>query len=128
LGIVDIKRMLVTVSALPPIDVNTATKAELITIEGITPNIADHIIKDRPYRTVEDVQGVVPRFLFEKIRARITVASNPRIATPTTSQPPRGGIQVIQGNMIQNLKFERKRDDAPVDKNTSPASDPKTPQ
>jgi hypothetical protein len=143
--------LLIQVPTPAPIDVNAATKTELITIEGITPNIADNIIRDRPYKTVEDVQGAVPRFLFERIRPRITVTSNPRIAvtpspvtsnpriavtpspvfsnprifmtpSPVTPQPQRRSIQVIQGNRIENLRFEAKEKEAqiPSDKSNSP--------
>jgi hypothetical protein len=116
--------LLIQVTTPAPIDVNAATKTELITIEGITPNIADNIIRDRPYKTVEDVQGAVPRFLFERIRPRITVNSSPRIAVtprPATPQPQRG-IQVIQGNRIETLTFEAKEKGfrIPSDKSNSP--------
>jgi hypothetical protein len=92
---------------IPPIDVNTATKAELMTIEGISPMVADHIIRDRPYKTVEDVDGGVPRFLFEKIRARITVTSVRAVTpNPVIPQPQHRQIQVISGNKIDKVQFE----------------------
>ena len=111
----------------PRIDVNTATKTELLTIEGISPTVADHIIRDRPYKTVEEVQGPVPRFLFEKIRERITVTSRPGIAatpSPITPSPvnlqPRREIQVISGKRIEKAPFEaregEKAVEVPVDK------------
>jgi hypothetical protein len=91
------------------IDVNTATKAELTTIPGISPTVADHIIRDRPYQTVEDVQGPVPRFMFEKIRTRITVTSSTGNAvTPISGapQPQRREVQVIRGNRIEKILFD----------------------
>ena len=108
--------LLIQVTVPAPIDVNTATRAELVAIEGITPTVADHIIRDRPYKTVEDVQGVVPRFLFERIRTRITVTSSPVTSSPSSHrnavtpipgnpQPQRKAIQVIQGNRVENLPF-----------------------
>jgi len=109
--------LLAQVTTPVPIDVNTATKAELVTIEEITPNVADHIIRDRPYKTVEDVQGVVPRFVFERIRARIMVTSNPVTPLPVTPPQRRG---VIKGQRIENLIFEKreeeKKADPPVNK------------
>ena len=111
----------------PRINVNTATKTELLTIEGITPTVADHIIRDRPYKTIEDVQGPVPRFLFEKIREKITVTSSPGIANtpiPVTPQPQRSEIQVIKGTRIEKVQFEERQKekavDVPVEKSNPP--------
>ena len=122
----------------PPIDVNTATKVELLTIEGITPTVADHIIRDRPYTTVEDVQGGVPRFLFEKIRTRITVTSSPLNAitrvprtVPGTPASQPFQIQVIQGNRIDRVRFEAPPQEnaveVPADKSNPPSTEPKKP-
>ena len=67
-----------------PIDINTATKEELTSLPAVTPNIADRIIKGRPYKSVDDLQGSVPRFEFDKIRPRIYVAPISTAGSPVT--------------------------------------------
>jgi Helix-hairpin-helix motif len=98
-----------------PIDINTATKEELTSLPAVTPNIADRIIKGRPYKSVDDVQGSVPRFEFDKIRPRIYVAPSPLAMTPSPIQvtPRRVNIQTIQGNKIESLTFEKKEEAPP---------------
>lgn len=57
------------------ININTATKVELMTMDGIGEVLADRIIDGRPYAKVEDlktVRGIGERTL-EKIQDRITV-------------------------------------------------------
>jgi competence protein ComEA len=58
-----------------PLDLNTATAAELEALPGIGPKIAAAIIAGRPYSTVEDllrVKGIGPATL-EKLRPYVTV-------------------------------------------------------
>jgi competence protein ComEA len=43
---------------LPRVNVNTATAAELQTIRGIGPALAQRIIEGRPYQSVEDLDRV----------------------------------------------------------------------
>jgi competence protein ComEA len=60
---------------LAPLDINTATVAELEALPGIGPKMAEAIIASRPYSTVEDllrVKGIGPATL-EKLRPYITV-------------------------------------------------------
>jgi DNA uptake protein ComE-like DNA-binding protein len=56
------------------LDVNVATKAELMTIPGFTDAIADKIIAGRPYPTKAHLvtRNVIPMGLFQGIRDRIT--------------------------------------------------------
>ena len=57
-------------AAAKKINVNTATKAELMTLPGIGEVLAEHIIAGRPYAKVEDllqVKGIGSKTL-EKIR------------------------------------------------------------
>jgi competence protein ComEA len=58
-----------------PIDLNTATAAELETLPGVGPKTAALIIQERPYSSVDDllrVKGIGEKTL-EKLRAFITV-------------------------------------------------------
>ena len=103
--------LLVLLQVDPPalMNVNTATKAELMTIEGITPMVADNIIRDRPYSSVEDLEAGVPRLLFEKVKSRLTVGSR---SAPAAARAPVGTVgarrevQVIQGNRIRVQQFQ----------------------
>ncbi|MFH1242306.1 MAG: helix-hairpin-helix domain-containing protein, partial [Pseudomonadota bacterium] len=53
------------------LDLNTASKKELMSINGIGPVLSERIIAGRPYRTVDDllkVEGIGPKRL-KKFRA-----------------------------------------------------------
>ena len=106
----------------PAIEINTATKEELTTLPAVTSNIADRIIKGRPYKTVDDVQGSVPRFEFDKIRPRIYVASSSYVMTPSPvrvaprpiqNTPGKTEIQIIQGNRMEKLEFDARPKESP---------------
>jgi competence protein ComEA len=71
----------VTVGEVPPVDLQTATAAELETLPGIGPVLAARIVVDRadngPYRAVEDllrVPGVGPS-LIEQLGSAVTVGA-----------------------------------------------------
>lgn len=58
-----------------PIDLNTASEAQLQGLPGIGPALAKRIVEARPYTTVDDlvrVRGIGPVFL-ERVRPSITV-------------------------------------------------------
>ncbi len=58
-----------------PIDINTAPAEVLMTLPGVGPTMAERIIANRPYSSVEDllrVRGIGPATL-EKLRPYITV-------------------------------------------------------
>lgn len=57
------------------VNINTATKDQLIALPGIGPAKAQAIIDGRPYKTIEDVMKVkgIKQRLFNKIKDYITV-------------------------------------------------------
>lgn len=59
----------------PRYDINTVAKASLVRLESVTPEIADAIIKGRPYKTVEDLKDRIPKEVYEKIKDRLYVPS-----------------------------------------------------
>jgi DNA uptake protein ComE-like DNA-binding protein len=67
------------------VDINTATKAELRNLPGITDAYAAKIIADRPYRTKAHLltHKILPGALYEAIRKRI-VAEQPVSAPVAT--------------------------------------------
>ncbi|MGC8839608.1 MAG: helix-hairpin-helix domain-containing protein, partial [Anaerolineae bacterium] len=59
-----------------PVDLNTATSAQLEALPGIGPALAQRIVEHRPYRSVDDllaVPGIGPATL-EKLRPLVTVS------------------------------------------------------
>jgi competence protein ComEA len=62
-------------AAVHPINVNTASQAELEALPGIGPVIARRIIEGRPYRSVDDLEGVkgIGKKRMEEIRRLVKV-------------------------------------------------------
>ncbi len=60
-------------SPLGPVDINTASKARLQTIPGIGPTMAQALIDNRPYRTMDDIKGVpgVGAVTFKNLRSHL---------------------------------------------------------
>ena len=56
-----------------PMDINTASKDQLMTLEGIGEARSDGIIKGRPYRAKNELtdRGIVPDAVYEKIKDKI---------------------------------------------------------
>ncbi|WP_201292819.1 ComEA family DNA-binding protein, partial [Cellulomonas citrea] len=57
------------------VDVNTATPAQLDELPGVGPVLAQRIVDGRPYRTVEDLDGVegIGPSLLDKLRSKVRV-------------------------------------------------------
>ncbi len=65
-------------SAAHPLDINTATKAELEQVPGLAA-YADKIIEGRPYKTKSELvnRSIVPMTVYDKVKARL-VARGPK--------------------------------------------------
>lgn len=67
------------------IDINTADKATLMTLDGIGEARSDAIIKGRPYRAKNELadKGVIPEAVYDKIKDKIIARQPPpKPATP----------------------------------------------
>jgi len=60
-----------------PVNINSASKAELQTLPGVDEETADRIIKGRPYHTTDEVgaKGVVSPEEFNAIKGKIAVSN-----------------------------------------------------
>jgi DNA uptake protein ComE-like DNA-binding protein len=63
-------------AALSPINLNTASASDMVLFLGLTKDVADKVVSNRPYRLRGELvaKKVVPQTTFEMIRDRITVA------------------------------------------------------
>jgi len=57
-----------------PLDLNSATKEQLISLPGMTPAQADRVIQGRPFKAPGDLltRHILPRAEYDKISDRIT--------------------------------------------------------
>ena len=85
-----------TAPAAPPaaalIDINSASRDDLMSLEGIGEVRADAIIRARPFKAKTDLveRRLIPEALYDKIADKV-VARPPPGATPTpTTRPPPG--------------------------------------
>jgi competence protein ComEA len=62
-----------------PVDVNRATRAQLVALPGIGPADADRIIAARPYRSRADLaeRGVLPRGVVVSLKSRLIAIPPP---------------------------------------------------
>ncbi|MGE0425886.1 MAG: ComEA family DNA-binding protein [Reyranellaceae bacterium] len=61
------------------IDINTADKAKLMTLDGIGDARSDAIIKGRPYRAKNELadKGIIPQAVYDKIKDKIVARQPP---------------------------------------------------
>jgi competence ComEA-like helix-hairpin-helix protein len=91
-----------------PVNLNTAEREELMTLPGVGPAIAERILENRPFTSIEDLQrisGIGSSFV-EGIRAMVTVnndnspagapAGEPDEATPAqiTAEPQESPVEI----------------------------------
>ena len=57
------------------VNINTATRAELVTLPGVTAPMATQIIRNRPYTNPNDLRKkkILPKDVYNKISGRLTV-------------------------------------------------------
>ena len=74
------------------IDINSASRDDLMTLEGIGEVRADAIIRARPFKAKTDLveRRLIPEALYDKIAVKV-MARPPPGTTPTpTTRPPAG--------------------------------------
>ncbi len=64
---------------LAPVDINHATLDQLMAVPGITAVWAKRILRNRPYRTKQDLldHGIVPPAVYDRIRDSIIAHRSP---------------------------------------------------
>jgi len=77
------------------LDLNTASRDDLMTLDGIGEVRAEAIIRARPFRAKTELveRRLIPEALYDKIADKVTVRTPPppaRPPTPTPQQPRRG--------------------------------------
>jgi competence protein ComEA len=57
------------------VNINTATRADLESLPGVTPAMARNIIANRPYKNPNELrkEKIVPKDVYNKISSRLTV-------------------------------------------------------
>lgn len=73
------------------IDINSATRDDLMSLEGIGEVRADAIIRARPFKAKTELveRRLIPEALYDKIADKV-VARPPPGAAPTPTRPPAG--------------------------------------
>jgi DNA uptake protein ComE-like DNA-binding protein len=77
------------------IDVNTATREELMTLAGVTGDMADKIIAGRPYKNMSELESknIVTKAEYNKIKSHITTKAPATHAEAPASQGNSGATQ-----------------------------------
>jgi competence protein ComEA len=85
-----------TTPAPPPastlIDINSASRDDLMTLEGIGEVRADAIIRARPFKAKTDLveRRLIPEALYDKIADKVMTRPPPGTTPTPTTRPPAG--------------------------------------
>jgi competence protein ComEA len=85
-----------TTPAAPPastlIDINSASRDDLMTLEGVGEVRADAIIRARPFKAKTDLveRRLIPEALYDKIADKVVARPVPGTAPTPTTRPPAG--------------------------------------
>lgn len=79
-------------SASNLIDLNTASRDDLMTLEGIGEVRADAIIRARPFKAKTELveRRLIPEALYDKIADKVMARPPPGTAPTPTTRPPAG--------------------------------------
>ena len=74
------------------IDLNTASRDDLMGLEGIGEVRADAIIRSRPFKAKTDLveRRIIPEALYDKIADKVMARPLPGTAPTPTTRPPAG--------------------------------------
>jgi competence protein ComEA len=78
--------------ASPLIDLNSASRDDLMTLEGIGEVRADAIIRARPFKAKTELveRRLIPEALYDKIADKVVARPLPGTAPTPTTRPPAG--------------------------------------
>jgi competence protein ComEA len=79
-------------SASTLIDINSASRDDLMTLEGIGEVRADAIIRARPFKAKTELveRRLIPEALYDKIADKVMARPPPGTAPTPTTRPPAG--------------------------------------
>src|SRR6266545_3958603 len=74
------------------IDINSASRDDLLTLDGIGEVRADAIIRARPFKAKTDLveRRLIPEALYDKIADKVVARPVPGTAPTPTTRPPAG--------------------------------------
>jgi DNA uptake protein ComE-like DNA-binding protein len=85
------------VAPTKPVDLNTASEAELVSVPGIGASTAKKIIAGRPYSSVADLSKVgVSAASIKKISPMVTVSGAPASASSAPAPKPSASLKPLQ--------------------------------
>jgi competence protein ComEA len=121
-------------TALAAVNINTATKDELVTLKGVGEKRAQAIIdyrtKNGPFKTVDDLEkvpGIGPG-LMKQIKSQIAVSGPTTIDKPADAAKTKTDDKKTTTKSTDSAKAEKKSDSAKTDtKSATKSSDKKTP-
>lgn len=75
-----------------PIDLNSASRDDLMSLDGIGEVRADAIIRARPFKAKTELveRRLIPEAVYDKIADRVIARPPPGAAPPPTNRPPAG--------------------------------------